>query len=66
MCNFPETLANPALTLALSPRRGNRKCLKVLLPREKGWDEGKLVAHRLFNTSDSFCGGAGNPVLQPG
>jgi len=44
---LPETPPNTALTLALSQRRGNRKCPKFLLLGEKGWDEGKLVAHQV-------------------
>jgi len=44
---LPETPPNTALTLALSQRRGNRKCPKSLLLGEKGWDEGKLVAHQV-------------------
>jgi len=47
MCDFPEILAKTALTLAFSRRRGNQKCPKALLLGEKGWDEGKLLAHRV-------------------
>ena len=55
MCDFPETLAKTALTLALSPRRGNQNCPKALLLGEKGCEgfaplreEGELVAHRVY------------------
>jgi hypothetical protein len=40
MYDFPETSAKTALTLALSRGRGNQKCPKALLRKEKGWDEG--------------------------
>jgi len=47
MCDFSETSAKTALTLALTRGRRNQKCPKALLLGEKGWDKGKLVAHRV-------------------
>jgi len=38
MCNFSETSAKAALTLALSRGRGNQKCPKALLLGEKGYE----------------------------
>jgi len=36
MCDFPETPAKTALTLALSRRRGNWNCPRAFLLGEKG------------------------------
>jgi len=47
MCDFSETRGKTALTLALSQQEREPEMSKALLPKEKGWDEGKLVAHRV-------------------
>jgi hypothetical protein len=47
MCYFFETLAHHPLILALSQGERALKPLKALLPGEKGWHEGQLVAHHV-------------------